>query len=540
MITNAIADMIIQDVIPAHIVEKHGFRNLILLLDPRYTMVSRQHMQYTLLPEKARSLRESIKQELTTIPSCAVTLDIWSSRRMHSYFGLTCHFVTDEWEMKSFLLRCKHMVGRHTGENVALEYDSTVEEYGITEKVFKAVTDNASNMCKAFKVSIEELVQDDDDSDVEHELSSEGDSTCNYSNDDEDDTDISDGIELLDASSHYDRRISCFAHTLQLTVKDGLEASRQVKTILAKVSKIVNHIKKSTVATEKLELKNRLGIVNKNNTRWNSQLKMVRRLLELDIEDVIDKNELKLSVHDKAILKSFVLIFEHFEIATDLLQGEHYASISMAIPSYLGILQHLNRMKTIGRYNLLVVDSLLESLERRLGGILDEPVYCISTVLDPSFKLRWCSEDRKDDVKKMVKDEMIKYSNELLIQTLDQPTEPSQNICQPPSKKKKLFGFMDDMETEESRSTRESGEFEDYLNDTNFEKNENPLKFWKANASKYPLLAKIARVYLGVPATSAPIERVFSHGGNIMRPDRSRLLPKNFEHLIFLKVNNEA
>ena len=43
-----------------------------------------------------------------------------------------------------------------------------------------------------------------------------------------------------------------------------------------------------------------------------------------------------------------------------------------------------------------------------------------------------------------------------------------------------------------------------------------------------------------VPATSGPIERVFSHGGNIMRPDQSRLLPKNFEHLIFLKVNNEA
>ena len=40
-----------------------------------------------------------------------------------------------------------------------------------------------------------------------------------------------------------------------------------------------------------------------------------------------------------------------------------------------------------------------------------------------------------------------------------------------------------------------------------------------------------------VPATSGPIEHVFSHGRNIMHPDRSRLHP---EHLIFLKVNNEA
>lgn len=50
-------------------------------------------------------------------------------------------------------------------------------------------------------------------------------------------------------------KISCFAHLLQLTVKDGITSSKQVSTILDKVWKIVNHIKKSTVATESLEKK---------------------------------------------------------------------------------------------------------------------------------------------------------------------------------------------------------------------------------------------------------------------------------------------
>ena len=40
-----------------------------------------------------------------------------------------------------------------------------------------------------------------------------------------------------------------------------------------------------------------------------------------------------------------------------------------------------------------------------------------------------------------------------------------------------------------------------------------------------------------VPATSAPIERVFSVAGNILRPERSHLLPKKFEVLLFLKIN---
>ncbi len=38
--------------------------------------------------------------------------------------------------------------------------------------------------------------------------------------------------------------------------------------------------------------------------------------------------------------------------------------------------------------------------------------------------------------------------------------------------------------------------------------------------------------------TCAPIERVFSHGGNILKPDRSRLKPKYFEQLLFLNRNN--
>ena len=76
-----------------------------------------------------------------------------------------------------------------------------------------------------------------------------------------------------------------------------------------------------------------------------------------------------------------------------------------------------------------------------------------------------------------------------------------------------------------------------YLQDKNFEKNKNPLLFWKVNSLKYHVLSKLAKRLLGIPATSAPIERVFSHAGNILRPNRARLLPDNFE-LVLLKVNS--
>ena len=158
IITNAIMEMIIRDIIPTHIVEKPGFRNLILLLEPKYTMVSRQCLQYTLVPEKVQIVQQSIKDQLEDVKSFSVTLDIWSSRRMHGYLGITCHFVSSNWQIKSFLLCCKQIKGRHTGDSISLEYESVTEEYGITTKVFKVITDNASNMIKAFGPMIKQFL----------------------------------------------------------------------------------------------------------------------------------------------------------------------------------------------------------------------------------------------------------------------------------------------------------------------------------------------------------------------------------------------
>ena len=217
-------------------------------------------------------------------------------------------------------------------------------------------------------------------------------------------------------------------------------------------------------------------MINSNDTRWNSQLKMVRQLLKLDLDGVIENDKL---ICDKVILKSFVSIFEHVEIATDLLQGEDYASISMAIPSYLGIMQHLKGLRSTSRHNLLVIDTLLQSFERRLASIVDDQLYCISATLDPSFKLKWCLHN-KERVRQMVKEEVIKYSKELVIPERLHLKSPT-NL---PQKKSKLFGFLDDDNpANESRSQRDAlnKELEDYMVETNFVKKENPLKFWKAN-----------------------------------------------------------
>jgi len=55
------------------------------------------------------------------------------------------------------------------------------------------------------------------------------------------------------------------------------------------------------------------------------------------------------------------------------------------------------------------------------------------------------------------------------------------------------------------------------------------LTFWSANRSRLSKLFPLAMRVLSISASSAPVERVFSHGGLIMRPQHSRLSDQNFE-----------
>ena len=51
-------------------------------------------------------------------------------------------------------------------------------------------------------------------------------------------------------------------------------------------------------------------------------------------------------------------------------------------------------------------------------------------------------------------------------------------------------------------------------------RNVDVLDFWKQNQDVFPLLAKMARIVLAIPVSSAKSERVFSTGGLIVTPRR--------------------
>ena len=58
--------------------------------------------------------------------------------------------------------------------------------------------------------------------------------------------------------------------------------------------------------------------------------------------------------------------------------------------------------------------------------------------------------------------------------------------------------------------------------------------------AKYPSLANLVKRILCVPATSSPVERVFSHGGMVVRPHRSSLAPQRLHKILILKCNQHV
>jgi len=62
-----------------------------------------------------------------------------------------------------------------------------------------------------------------------------------------------------------------------------------------------------------------------------------------------------------------------------------------------------------------------------------------------------------------------------------------------------------------------------------------PLHFWHEHATKFPYLAIIARRYLGMPASSGSVERLFSIAGAIARSRRAKINVETVEKLLCLK-----
>ena len=319
-----------------------------------------------------------------------LTIDLWTNRNMTSFLGITIHYIDAEWKLRSFVLAVDSFLGRHTAENIAEAYDNFVEKSRLTAKVKKVVSDNASSMIKAFQVSlpeftlhktIEEINEDNEkqlDPDPEQEV-------------------LEEGADLHALLAYLPERVSCFAHTQQLCIKDCLQDSDFNKSYvgkqLGKVAKIVNLVRKSVNATSYLRRKE-ITLRGQNVRRWNSQLAMLQSVLkdheEVNVALTLIQSREKLTNQDYLALSELVSVLLPFKETIQQVEGENIVMSSCICPVLLGLQKAMEQLKNSNlQYCQKLPAKLAASISERLWPFKNSPDNRLASLLDPRFKNRW-------------------------------------------------------------------------------------------------------------------------------------------------------
>ena len=149
--------MVVLDYIPLSIVEGDGFRNLMEIVAPDYTVPCRNMIRSRIV-KRYDDEKISLTSELDSADSVSLTTDTWTSSATESYITVTEHHIDSKWEMHGNVLVIRAMPERHTGENIAAKLKSCVSEFGVDQKVSTVVCDNARNienglfMCEDFVI----------------------------------------------------------------------------------------------------------------------------------------------------------------------------------------------------------------------------------------------------------------------------------------------------------------------------------------------------------------------------------------------------
>jgi hypothetical protein len=565
----AFMKMIVLDYQPLTLGERQGMRFFANCAFPGYITPCYVTVKDSLLPAAMKEVEQKVASGLNGNRNFTVATDIWTSRRGHPFIAFIATYVTDQFDGKTVLLGCYHMPGRHTGENIRDIYDLCVSKWKINDKICRIVSDNASNMLKAFNIpgfSFEyELFFENAPVpiargevkpatanmtavtpqmvDMTEQLSVELEMSCENVVDNEDEPDPASQSDLESAihSAFFSSslHLSCPIHTLQLAIKDSFDECEDVASLTNKVSKLVNSIRRSTLNTaftDSLGVRPTVSCV----TRWNSQLKMIQSVLKLSERDADFQS--KLNVSDSSTLTAIELhslaclvqALQPLAELTDTWQAE-CGALGVVLPSVMEV----KSLMSVVRGPLAIrifADTLAKKFEERFQKYYKDVNLVIAAVLDPRFKTEWIMRDQNVRDNILAIREMIVHNAELAAEAAALPAtatdlndvsaassstseqlqssqtgyaEGEAEASMATTKKPRMIfaSYSQKLESSSSASLRTAAtELEDYLSLPRLPPSADVLAFWKTNRRQYPQLAQLARATFGIPSGSASAE----------------------------------
>ena len=176
---------------------------LVAKLCRNYSIQSKKYFTEKIIPDIFTKIKTKIQSSLDEISSISLTTDIWTASTNNAPFlSLTGHWLSNDFEQCRVVLRVVPFPDTHTGAIILEELHNVLGKYKISNQVFIVLRDSGANIVAGVR-------------------------EC--------------GIETL----------SCFIHTLQLSINDSLFSQQAVKTIITTKRYIVSDFNRSPLAISK-------------------------------------------------------------------------------------------------------------------------------------------------------------------------------------------------------------------------------------------------------------------------------------------------
>ena len=512
-ISTAIGEMMALDCQPFSIVEDEGFKRLMKLVAPKYVLPSRRHFAETVLTDMYDSLRKKVEKSLSS--SCnflALTTDVWSADNAPgiALLSLTAHWIDDKFIRRYAMLHAQNLEAAHTGKYLAKVTTEMLAGWHLRkDRVQYVLRDNAPAMVKAMTVA--------------------------------------------DLPS-----IGCMAHTLQLAVKDALQAQKAVENVIAIGRRIVGHFKHSTLAYNRLATFQKVHqlpehrLLQDEPTRWNSTYYMLIRLKEQRSALTSYGGEYDIplpTVSQWELIDKTITALQPIEDVTQIISADS-ASCSCIQPMIavirMALLKHPD-----SRGVQTMISELLASIDKRFLFVMGEKQLIVTTLLDPRFKDRFLPPEVRQRAYDWLADEVLEVEAMQRDQGPEEIASKRLALGASQSPQSSLWDAFDqvihgsqtvavnvaDPVVESLDSNRASVQqmIRVYIAEPTIDRMSDPLKWWAENGVKK--MAPVARQFLCPPATSVPSERLFSGAGLIYSDHRSRLSADKAERLMFIRTN---
>lgn len=572
-LTRQMVLMCAQDLCPVSIVERKGFKGLMKYLSPRLEVASRTTLRTHIL-KAAEVAKGIIREEIGKADvACHITTDGWSDKQNRSFCSLTIRYVSNDFRIVEIPGFVRGIKGRHTIPTLSRWLNNTIDQLGIT--VHSATTDSAANQVGAVKQSISEgkvkvrlpcvahiinlvINQVLQDKDIDMEARPEA---------VEKEAAVENEEDLEDCAD-------CYADLVEEDEEDAEEELREeddsalhltpISNTIKRIRKLVTLFRKSNVMTElllKVQLDARedpldpwsrprlLKLLLDCPTRWSSTFFMLKRLnlLRPFVELAKYKSSnlkkkhkaLFLSEDEWDLVEELTSVLAPFYAATVTLSGHSYVNMSVALSLWKRIAATLESLKE--KNDFVVCDELCDRLVNSMEGYrkkyLQDKHYLISAALDPNSKrLKFIKKEHRRRIWEFVGEEcatVFAGDGSHANRAMKQHDNSKGEKCKKGRAKDIAESFMNSGTLAELSESDDSNEHDKSIVSVEAElksyrefpisKEWDTLAFWRINGHLFPTLSKVAQVHLGLNASSAASERIFSSCGFVTNGRRNQI-----------------